>query len=190
MTDLVMLEASLFHLRAAVDQIEDDFLVSQLRLAVNVLAGSIAGAAEHVTAAKVNEIEFALNDLHGLTGELSAADADRIAPSIAMMQEDLARLKEETALAPAVINAIRALQAKLKARRAAIERETYRDPSAAAQPLPHPPEELAADATMLREELVKAGFDTPSLDALIDDPSSLRFQSMGEIIDDLDVIAG
>ena len=86
--------------------------------------------------------------------------------------------------------AIRALQAKLKARRAAIERETYRDPSMASQPLPHPPEELAAEATTLREELVNAGFETPSLDTLIDNPSSLRFQSMGEIIDDLDVIAG
>lgn len=185
-----MIEAALFQLRGAIDQIEDEFLTSQLRLAVNVLAGSIAGAAESISAAKVNEIEFAFNDLNGLTGELSAADAELLAPGLAMMQEDLARLKQETALSPAVINAIRALQAKMKTRRAAIERETYRDPSSPTSPLPHPPEELRDDAIPLREQLASAGFATPALDALIENPASLRFQSMGEIIDDLDVIAG
>jgi hypothetical protein len=190
MTELVMLEAALFQLRAAVDQISDDFFSSQLRLAVNVLAGAIAAASESTSAAKVNDVEFALNDVSGLMNELGASDADLLAPALAMMQEDIDRLKQETALAPAVITAIRALQVKLKTRRAAIERETFRDPSTPAQPLPHPPEELKNDALPLREQLVTSGFETPALDALIADPASLRFATISEINDELDVIAG
>src|SRR5205085_9858972 len=110
-----------------------------------------------------SDIEFALNDLSGLTNELAASDAELLAPGLAMMQEDVDRLKVETALAPAVVTAIRALQVKLKARRAAIERETYRDPSTPAQPLPHPPEELKNEALPLRDQLAKSGLETPAL---------------------------
>lgn len=190
MTELVMLEAALFQLRGAIDQIDDDFFASQLRLAVNVLGGAIADAGESVSAAKVSAIEFALNDMSGLANELAASDAALLAPSLAMMQDDIDRLKQETALAPEVVTAIRALQAKLKARRTAIERETYRDPATPAQALPHPPEELRAEAQPLRETLAAAGFETPALDALIADPAWLRFATIGEINDELDVIAG
>ena len=88
------------------------------------------------------------------------------------------------------MQSIGALVTKLKTRRAAIERETFRDPSAPAQPLPHPAEELRADALSLRDHLAGAGFPTPALDALIADPASLRFHSINELIDELDVIVG
>ena len=38
------------------------------------------------------------------------------------------------------------------------------------------------------EQLAASGFATPALDGLIDDPSSLRFHTIGEIVDELDVI--
>ena len=37
----------------------------------------------------------------------------------------------------------------------------------AAEPLPHPPAELRAEALPIREQLAAAGFTTPALDALI-----------------------
>jgi hypothetical protein len=190
MTDLVMLEAALFQLRAAIASIDDEFYGSQLSLALNVLAGAIESAGQSLSAATVNEVEFALSDLRGLAGELSASDAATLEPLLQLLSSDVAQLKSATALAPEMVAAIRALQAKLKARRAAIERETFRDPSAPSEPLPHPPEELRAEALPLREGLARAGFATPALDALIAEPASLRFHSLGEIVSELDVVVG
>jgi len=176
MTEVTMLEAALFQLRGAIDGIEDPFLRSQIRLGTDVLSNAIANASNGVNAASVNEIEFALNDVTGAVGELSAPEAANLLPMVEMMQRDVAALKELTALSPDVVSAIRALQAKLKIRRGAIERQTF--------------VENPADALPLCVSLTGAGFATPALDALIDDPASLRFHSINEIIDELDVIAG
>jgi outer membrane murein-binding lipoprotein Lpp len=184
MSDVVMLEAALFQLRSGAEGLAD------LDVFLAVLANAIDGAREGgVNAARVNDIEFALHDLAAAVDELPATDANRLAPALAMMREDVERLRQETALPREVIDRIRALQAKLRTRAAAIERQTYREGGDAA-PLPHPPEELRADALPLRAELAAAGFATPSLDALIDDPSSVRFHSLGELVDELDVVAG
>ena len=183
-----MMEAALFQLRGAIDGIEDPFLRSQIRLGTDVLSNAIANASNGVNAAAVNDIEFALNDVIGAVGELTAPDAATLVPIVEMLQRDVIGLKELTALAPDVVSAIRALQAKLKIRRTAIERQTFVENAAAA--LPHPPEELRADALPLRDSLALAGFTTPALDTLISDPTSLRFHSINEIIDELDVIAG
>jgi len=186
MTDIVLLEAALFQLRAAAASISD----SQLRLAINVLGGAIASAGEMLNASTVNDVEFALNDLLASVDELSAADADAIAPAVALLREDVARLKEETSLSPAVLASIAALQTKLKARRTAIERNLYRAEDTPEQAPPHPPEELRADAMPLRDSLAAFGFATPALDALIEDPSSIVFQSLRDISDELEVITG
>lgn len=184
-----MMQAALFQLRGAIDGIEDPFLRSQIRLGSDVLSNAIANAANGVNAAAVNEIEFALNDVVGAVGELTAPDAATLLPMVEMLQRDVIALKELTALAPEVVATIRALQAKLKIRRSAIERQTFVE-NASASVLPHPPEELRVDALPLRDHLTAAGFTTPALDALIADPASLRFHSINEIIDELDVIAG
>ena len=183
-----MMQAALFQLRGAIDGIEDPFLRSQIRLGSDVLSNAIANAANGVNAATVNEIEFALNDVVGAVGELTAPDAAQLLPMVEMLQRDVIALKELTALPSDVLALIRALQAKLKIRRSAIERQTFVENASA--PLPHPPEELRADALPLRDQLTAAGFTTPALDALIADPTSLRFHSINEILDELDVIAG
>jgi hypothetical protein len=185
-----MLQAALFQLRGAIDGIEDPFLRSQIRLGADVLSNAITNASNGVNAAAVNDIEFALNDVIGAVGELTAPDAATLLPIVEMLQRDVIALKELTALAPEVVATIRALQAKLKIRRSAIERQTFVEDASSSAPLPHPPEELRADALPLRDSLTAAGFTTPALDALIADPSSLRFHSINEIIDELDVIAG
>ena len=187
MNDVVMLEAALFQLRTGAEGV-DAMFATQLETCFSVLANAVAGAREGINAARVSDIEFALNDLSAAIDELPADDAGRLAEPLAMMREDLARLKEQTSLDGAVIDRIRALQTKLRARRTAIERQTYREGDA--EPLPHPPEILRDEAVPLRDQLVAAGFATPALDGLIDDPASLRFHSLTEIVDELEVIGG
>lgn len=190
MTDTAMLEASLFQLKAALGAIDDPMFTTQVRLSTEVLSNAVSAAGASLSAAALNDIEFALNDVVAVVGELSAADADRVTPALEMMQKDVASLKEATALPKSVIGAIRELQSKLRIRRTAIERSTYREAGTPEEPLPHAPADLRAEALPLRQKLATAGFSTPALDDLIADPASLRFHSINEIINELDVVVG
>ena len=137
MTEVVMMQAAMFQLRAAMESIDDPFIRTQMRLAVGVLGNAIDGAANGVNAAAVNDIAFALNDVVA-----AAADAPELEPLVTLLQEDVDALKSATALPDDVVTSVRALQSKLKMRRNAIERQTYVEN--AVEPLPHPPEELRA----------------------------------------------
>lgn len=186
MTDVVMLEASLFQLRTAMDSIADETMLPTLELTVSVLANAVAAARAGVNAARVSDIEFALNDVAGVADSLSANDAAAIAPAIDMLRADVDVLKAETALPREVVEAIEAFRAKLATRKRAIERQTFveGDPP----PLPHPPEELAGDAEALRARLAEAGFATPAIDAFLDAPAELRFHSVVAMIDELETL--
>src|SRR5436853_128162 len=166
MTALVMMQAALFNLRAAIGGIDDSFVQSQIRLAANVLGGAIDNAGAGLTPAAVGDIEFALNDLAGAADELNAGDAERILPFIEQLRSDVAALSAAAALPEPLLAAIQALQTKLKSRKKAIERQTFIE--GAGEPLPHPPTELREEAVPIRAQLVEAGFSTPALDALID----------------------
>src|SRR5438105_4014533 len=107
--ELMLLEAALFQLKS------DAASVNEMQLTINLLSNAIEAAGQGVSPAVVNDIEFALNDVAAAIADLSAADAERIAPIVTVLQDDVERLKESTSLEPAVINAIRALQVKLKA---------------------------------------------------------------------------
>src|SRR5258708_5989510 len=187
MTDVVMLEAALFQLRAAASGVDPE-LAPQLGLCINVLAGAIAAGHEGVNAAIVNDIEFAANDLSAAIDELPQADADLLAPHLVALREDLAALKSATALDPGLVAKIRELQSKLRERMKAIERQTYVEGGSGQ--LPHSPEELREEAIPLASQLAAAGFHTPELDALIADPESLRFHAIRELVDELEVILG
>jgi len=187
MTELLMMQAALFNLRAVIDGIDDSFIQSQIRLAANVLAGALDNAAAGITPAAVSDIEFALNDLAGAADELNAGDAELVLPFIEQLRGDVAALTASAALPQPLIAAIQELQTKLKARRKAIERQTFVE--GAAEPLPHRPADLRAEALPIREQLAAAGFATPALDALIDDPESLRMHGIIAIVDELEVIA-
>jgi hypothetical protein len=187
--ELALIEAALFQLKAAAADV-DPMSASQVQLMVSMLANAIESARAGVSPATVNDVEFALSDLAGIVRDLNAADAERIEPIVKLLQEDVDRLKQATALPAAVTTAIRALQTKLKARRAAIERQTYRPEGAPAEELPHPPADLQKEAVPLRQQLAAAGFSTPALDGLVADPESLLFHSITEILNELDVIVG
>lgn len=181
-----MMEAALFQLRAALG---DDPMLMPIRIGADVLANALAGAkANGINAARVNDIEFALNDLVAAIDDAGAPD--EVYPAVALLQNDAAALRAASALPPAVVQAIRELQVKLKARAKALERGQYRAEGAALEPLPHPPEELREAAIPLARELAAAGFETPSLDSLIAEPEEVRYHTLNEIVDELDVVLG
>jgi hypothetical protein len=187
MSDLTTVQTSVMKLRTLIDQLEDPFARTQIRLASDLLLNAIGDPAEELNAARVNDIAFAFNDVRGGAADLGGADADLIAPFMSELDRAIEALKTATALPPELLQEMHELQSKLKVRRNAIERQTYVENQNV--PLPNPPEELRNDAVSLRQRLASAGFATPALDALIADPSSLRFAGIDEIIDELDVIA-
>jgi hypothetical protein len=186
MNDSIMLKAAAFNLRAAAALIEDEYSASQLRLPLTVLSNAIDAAAETMTSALVNEIEFAMNDFVFAVDQLSAADAARFDEPLAMLRDDIARLKEATSLAPEVVSAMKALHGKLGIRKKAVERQTYVE-GGSTDPLPHAPEELRTDALPIRDALRSAGYATPALDALIDDPASFRLHGILDTMNELEV---
>lgn len=186
MNELLMMEAALFQLRAAV---AEDMELLAVRIATDVLGNAIRAAKEQgINAARVNDIEFALNDLVAAVDDAGAPD--QLLASVAMLQNDAATLRAAAALPREIVAAVRDLQTKLKARAKAMERAQYRIEGAAEEPLPHPPDELREAAIPLARQLAAAGFDTPVLDVLIAEPEQLRYHHMNEIVDELDVIVG
>jgi hypothetical protein len=187
MTDVVMLEAALFQLRAAASDIDAE-VAPQLGLSINILAGAIASGREGVNASVASDIQFAFNDLSAAVDELPQSDADRLAPIIDTLRRDIDALSAAVALDPTVIGQIRAFQWKLRERMKAIERQTFVE--GGAEELPHVPEVLREEAIPIARQLAAAGFQTPSLNALIAEPESVRFHSLREMLDELSVIAG
>jgi hypothetical protein len=187
MTDVVMLEAALFQLRAAASDIDPE-VAPQLGLSINIFANAIASARDAVNAAVASDIEFAFNDLTAAADELPQSDADRLAPMMASLRRDIDALTAATALDPTVLAQIRAFQSKLRERMKAIERQTFVE--GIAEEPPHSPEALREEAIPIARRLAAVGFATPSLNALIADPDSVRFHSLREMLDELDVIAG
>ena len=187
MTDVAMLEAALVQLRAAASGIDRD-VAPQLALCVNVLANAIAAGRGGVNASVAADIEFAFNDLSAAVDELPQSDADRLAPIMATLRCDVDALTAATALDPAVIAQIRAFQSKLRERMNAIQRQTFVEgPS---EELPYSPETLREDAIPIARHLAAAGFETPSLNTLIAEPESVRFHSLREMLDELEVVLG
>lgn len=181
-----MMEAALFQLRAA---LSDDPELLPMRISADVLANAIAAAKDTgMNPARVNDIEFALNDLISATDDAGAPDA--VLSSIALLQNDTAALRRANALPQELIAAIRDLQSRLNARAKALERNQYRVEGTDPTPPPHPPAELRELAIPLARQLEAAGFVTPSLDELLAHPDSVRYHNLNEIVDELDAIAG
>lgn len=181
-----MMNAALFQLRAA---FEDDPDLLPIRLSTDVLANAISAAEiEGINPARVNDIEFALNDLIAAVDDAGAPDV--LCVAIALLQNDTAALRRAHSLGEEATNVARDLQRRLRDRARTMERSQYRVEGTEAAPLPHSPEELHELAVPLGRQLAAAGFVTPALDQLIAHPDSLRYHSLNEIVDELDAIFG
>ena len=186
MSELLMMEAALFQLRAALG---DDPMLLPVRISADVLAQHVAAAKDGgVNAARVNDIEFALNDLVAAIDDSGAPN--EVYQAIALLQNDAAALRRASALPAELVSAVRALQLKLKTRAKAMERAQYRVEGTEPEPLPYSPEELRNDAIPLVRQLSAAGFDTPSLVSLVADPDEVRYHTLNEVVDELDVVVG
>ena len=185
MNELAMMEAALFQLRAALG---DDPSLLPVRITADLVASAVEAAKSGVNAARVNDIAFALHDLVEAIDDAGAPDA--VVAAVALLQNDVATLRAATALPPALVASIRELQSQLRVRASAMERAQYRAEGAAAAELPHPPEALRAAATPIARALADAGFATPSLDELLQPDAQLRYHTLNEVVDELDVIVG
>jgi hypothetical protein len=187
MSDLTSIRTAAATLRARTDELEESFGRTALRLATDVFTGALGAEGAPVNPALAGDIAFAFNDVAAAADDLGNEGA-AITPLIEALRTEIDSLKAEMALPAALLAAMRALQQKLRERRTAVERQTYVEEHT--EPLPHPPEELGAEALPIRDQLAGFGFITPALDGLIEDPASLRFQTISEIVDEMDVIAG
>ncbi len=181
-----MMEAALFQLRSILG---DDPMLLPVRISADVLANAVTAAKnEGVNTARVNDIEFALNDLVAAIDDAGAPD--EVFSAIALLQNDTAALRKATALPAELTKSIRELQGKLRERARSMERAQYRMEGSAAEELPHSPESLREASIPIARELVAAGFATPALDELLARPHELRYHTINEIVDELDVVLG
>src|SRR5215212_11069783 len=105
MSELLMMEAALFQLRAAVGE---DPMLLPIRISADVLSNAVSAAqSEGVNAARVNDIEFALNDLVAAIDDAGAPD--EVYSAVALLQNDTASLRNATALPAEVTKSIREL---------------------------------------------------------------------------------
>lgn len=186
MSELERMEAALHAVRVAADH---DASMLAVKISAGMLANAIAAArSEGVNPARVNDIEFALNDLVAAIDD--AGVPDQLVRSVASLQNDAAALREQAALPAPLVASVRDLQEKLRARAHAIERSHYRIEGSPEEPLPHPPAELRELAIPILRQLTAEGFQTPTLQTLIADPQELRFHTINELIDELDVVIG
>ena len=170
--------------------IEEQFFGNQTMLSGNLLIDAINPALEQVNARRVRDIEFAFNDLEQLIAELPPGDFERFSRCIETFRSAIERLRELASLSAEVREEMRSLRAKLRERQVAHERALFRPPGAPEEPLPHDPASLHAGAAQLREQLLREGFETPTLDQLADEPDTFELRDYGILIDEIDGIAG
>ena len=183
-------------LRDAIAQLDavaatlDDIYAAQAKLTVAILRNAVDSLVADANPRTVSDVDFALNDVAALAGDLPPAEGDRVEKSVTAIRDALASVKSETALPDTVLQLINLLREKLSARRTAIDRATFRDPSTSDESLPHDPATLHDEASALRDSLQRAGFDTPMLSQLIATPATFYRAEVSQLIDELDVISG
>jgi hypothetical protein len=184
MSELLMMEAALFQLRAALG---DDPSLLPVRLSADVLANAVSEAkAGGLNAARVNDIAFALNDL--VTAVDDAGAPEGVSVIVAMLQKDAAALQAAVALPQELVASLHEFRGMLRERAVAMERGQYRVEGAAEVELPHPPARLREVAIPIARQLEAVGFVTPSLASLIENQGELRYHTLNEVVDELDVI--
>jgi hypothetical protein len=182
------LNGALTALSASLASITEEMFLMQIELGKKVLERAISALSEEVNLRNVKDCEFALHDVIGFSGELSAEDAAPLEPSFATLKSELTAIKATVALPDDLLSRLSGLRAKLVARCRAIERATYREPGSPEEPLPYDPATLTTDADGFRAELQRAGFETPFMDRLVAEPGQLRMRDLSDLVDEIDVI--
>jgi hypothetical protein len=185
MSELLMMEAALFQLRAVVSA---DSSLLPIRISADMLANAVNAAKDlGLNPARVNDIAFALNDLVAAVDDAGAPE--EILGAMMMLQSDAAALRAANSLPRQVLDRMRELKVRMQERASAMDRAQYRVEGAPEAALPHPPEELRALAAPLLNDLIAAGFETPVLAEFVARPHELRYHTLNDIVDELEAIA-
>jgi hypothetical protein len=182
------LDEAIAAMTAAFESFEDGMFIPQLELSRNMFQNNLSAAAEQLNPRTLKELDFTFNDIRTFASELTESDHARLAPSLDAIEAVLAALRGSAALPAGLVASIRALRAKLKERKSALERALYRPPGSAPEPLPHPPADLGAEAAGVAQELQANGFDTPELDELVAyEGDELGKLSIERLVEELDL---
>jgi hypothetical protein len=183
-----LLNEGVFELRRGLTQVEDEMFGGQTKLGAQILANAVTTVLTELNPRAVKDLDFAFNDLLGLTADLPPFERAALDPAFNLLQQGIARLKSSVAIAPTVVDQLKILRAKLSDRRSAFERQLYKPPGSPVEPLPNAPSEMREAASLLQQQLVVAGFETPTLDRMIAEPGTFELRDVSELIDEIDVI--
>lgn len=183
-----LLNDGVFELGRGLTQVEDEMFGGQTKLGAQMLANSVTAVLADLNPRTVKDLDFAFNDLLGLTADLPPFERAALEPGFNLLQQGISRLKASVALAPTVVDQLKILRTKLSDRKSAFERQLYRPPGSAVEPLPNDPAEMRDAASRLQQQLVAAGFETPTLDRMIAEPQTFELRDVTELIDEIEVI--
>lgn len=168
--------------------VSDDFAGKNLALSVQMLSSEASTALEMPNPRTIKGLAFALNDLIGMTGDLSQEVLSQFQSPFEALREEVSRLQSEFSLPDATAGKLRALRTRLTERRAAREKQLYLPPGTPLPPLPHEPAAMQSDAVVLQREVAAAGFEAPALDRLAANPSTFEIRDVAELIDEINAI--
>lgn len=183
-----LLNDGVFELRRGLTQVEDEMFGGQAKLGAQMLGNAVETVLAELNPRTVKDLDFAFNDLLGLTADLPPFERAGLEPGFNLLQQGIARLRLSVALAPTVIDQLKILRTKLSDRKSAFERQLYRPPGSAVEPLPNDPVRMRDAASRLQQQLVAAGFETPTLDRMIAEPAQFELRDVTELIDEIEVI--
>ena len=173
-------------LKTAIESLNEPFYKTQLHLAATVLGNSIAAMDDEPSPGQVNDAEFAFGDITSMASELGSDDEAILNPAIEQLRNALAAVKETKTLPPELIAQARALQAKLRERREALERQGYRFEGEEPPQIPNHPRELCLPARRLQRDLAAVGFTMAALDKLVASPDEFVYHDVADLIADID----
>ena len=187
------MEVTRANLRRLIDQVvalADESDEPAVKLSRVVLHDAADAAVAQPDARRIADLDFALTDLRAAVDDLPSIERNQFHQPMEELTALITEMRERTRLPQALLDHIARLRTRLEERRIAVSRQGFTPPGTTPPPLPHPTEQLAADAKDIQRALRKAGFDTPSLDQLVDSPQSVYMSELSNIVDELDVITG
>lgn len=153
-----------------------------------MLSAEVSTALKTPNPRTIKGLAFALNDLIGMTADLSSDVQSEFQASFETLRHEVSRLQSEFSIPDATATRLRALRARLTERRAAREKQLYLPPGSPMAALPHAPPQMQGDAVVLQREVAAAGFDSPALDRLARNASAFELRDVTELIDEINAI--
>jgi len=175
-------------LSLALPAVADDFLGKHLELSVQMLSSEASAAFQQPSPRSIKGLAFALNDLIGMTGDLSPDNQSQFETSFQLLRQEMSRLQSEFALPQGTADRLRAVRSRLAERRSAREKQLYLPPGSPLAPLPHDPEQMKGEAVVLQREVASSGFESPALDRLVASPGTFEIRDVTDLIDEINAI--